>query len=37
MLTVELKKLLIDNIQKTENEKLLEEAFRLLELEAEDI
>jgi hypothetical protein len=37
MSTVELKKRLIDTIQKTENKNLLEEAFRLLELEAEDI
>lgn len=37
MSTIELKKLLIDRIQKTENEELLEEAFRLLELETEDI
>lgn len=37
MSTVELKKLLIDKIQNIENEKLLQEAFRLLELETEDI
>ncbi len=37
MSTVELKKLLIDKIQNIENEKLLQEAFRLLELEIEDI
>lgn len=37
MSTIELKKLLIDKIQNIENEKLLQEAFRLLELENEDI
>lgn len=37
MSTSELKKLLIDKIKKTDNENLLEEAFRLLELESEDI
>lgn len=37
MSTVELRKRLIDKIQKTDNEKLLEEAYRLLELETEDI
>lgn len=37
MSTVELRKRLIDKIQKTDNENLLEEAYRLLELEAEDI
>ena len=37
MSTVELKKLLIDKIEKTENEALLAEAFRLLGLETEDI
>jgi hypothetical protein len=37
MSTVELKKRLIDKIQKTENKSLLQEAFRLLELETEDI
>ena len=37
MSTVELKKRLIDKIQKTENGTLLEEAFRLLELESQDI
>lgn len=33
----ELKKRLIDKIQKTDNENLLEEAFRLLQMESEDI
>ena len=37
MSTIELRKLLIDKIQKTDNENLLEEAFRLLELETQDI
>ncbi len=37
MSTVELRKRLIDKIQKTENENLLEEAYRLLQLEMEDI
>ena len=37
MSAVELKKRLIDKIQKTENEDLLEEAYRLLQLETEDI
>ena len=37
MSTSELKKLLIDKIKKTDNGNLLEEAFRLLELESEDI
>jgi len=37
MSSVELKKRLIDKIQKTENEDLLKEAVRLLELETEDI
>jgi hypothetical protein len=37
MSTVELRRRLIDKIQKTENEDLLAEAFRLLELETEDI
>ena len=37
MSATELKKRLIDKIQKTENENLLEEAYRLLELEMEDI
>ena len=37
MSTIELKKRLIDKIQKTENEGLLEEACRLLELETSDI
>jgi hypothetical protein len=37
MSTIELRRQLIDKIQKTENEDLLAEAFRLLELETEDI
>ena len=37
MSTIELKERLIDKIQTTENQELLEEAFRLLELESEDI
>lgn len=37
MSTAELKKRLIDKIQNTENKKLLEEAFRLLEIETEPI
>ena len=37
MSTIELKKRLIDKIQKTDNENLLGEAYRLLELETEDI
>ncbi|MBX2969039.1 MAG: hypothetical protein KF803_06690 [Cyclobacteriaceae bacterium] len=37
MSTVELRKRLIDKIQKTQDERILEEAFRLLELETEDI
>lgn len=37
MSTTELRKRLIDKIQKTDNENLLEEAYRLLELETEDI
>ena len=37
MSTIELKKRLIEKIQKTENEGLLEEAYRLLELETSDI
>jgi hypothetical protein len=38
MSTVELRKRLIEKIQKTQDERILEEAFRLLELEAtEDI
>jgi hypothetical protein len=35
MSAVELRKKLIDKIQKTDNEPLLEEAYRLLELETE--
>jgi adenylate kinase family enzyme len=37
MSTVELRRRLIDKIQKTENEDLLAEAYRLLELETGDI
>ena len=37
MSTIELRKRLIDKIQKTDNENLLGEAYRLLELETEDI
>jgi hypothetical protein len=37
MSTVELRRRLIDKIQKTENEDLLAEAYRLLELETADI
>ena len=37
MSSAELKKRLIDKIQKTDNENLLQEAFRLLQLESEDI
>jgi len=37
MSTVELKKRLIDKIQTTKDERILEEAYRLLEIETEDI
>jgi len=37
MSTLELRKRLIEKIQKTDNESLLREAYRLLELETEDI
>ena len=37
MSTIELRKRLIDKIQITKDEKLLEEAYRLLESETEDI
>ena len=37
MSTIELRKRLIDKIQKTDNKNLLEEAYRLLELETHDI
>jgi predicted transcriptional regulator len=37
MKSTELKKRLIDKIQKSENNYLLEEAYRLLELETQDI
>ena len=36
MSAVELRKRLIDKIQKTKDERILEEAFRLFELETED-
>ena len=37
MSTIELRKRLIDKIQKTDNENLLDEAYRLLELKTQDI
>lgn len=37
MSTLELKILLVDKIQKTENDALLEEVYRLMELESTDI
>lgn len=37
MSAIELKKRLIDKIQSTDDENLLEEVYRLLELETEDI
>lgn len=37
MSTIELRKCLIDKIQNTDNQPLLEEAYRLLQLETEDI
>jgi predicted transcriptional regulator len=37
MSTVELRKRLIDKIQKTQDGRILEEAYRLLELETDDI
>lgn len=37
MSTVELRKRLIDKIQKTKDERILEEVYRLLELENEDM
>lgn len=37
MSSAELKKGLIDKIQETDNKNLLEEAFRLLQMESEDI
>lgn len=36
MSTVELRKRLIDKIQHTQDERILEEVYRLLELDAED-
>ncbi|QOI98777.1 MAG: hypothetical protein HRU69_15365 [Flammeovirgaceae bacterium] len=37
MSTVELRKRLIDKIQKTQDGRILEEAYRLLEIETDDI
>lgn len=37
MSAAELRKRLIDKIQKTENQTLLEEVYRLLQLESEDL
>ena len=37
MSTIELRKQLIDKIQKTDDKKILEEVYRLLELESDDI
>ena len=37
MSNAELKKRLIDKIQETDNKNLVEEAFRLLQMESEDI
>lgn len=37
MSTVELRKRLIDKIQTTKDERILEEAYRLLEIETKDI
>jgi hypothetical protein len=37
MSSAELKKRLIDKIRETDNKNLLEEAFRLLQMESEDI
>ncbi len=37
MSTLELRKRLIEKIQKTDDDNLLKEAYRLLELDAEDI
>ena len=37
MLTIELRKKLIDKIKETQDERILQEAYRLLELETEDI
>ena len=36
MMTTELRKKLIDKIQETQDERILEEAYRLLKLETED-
>ena len=37
MSTIELRKRLIEKVQKTQDERVLEEAYRLLEIETEDI
>lgn len=37
MMTIELRKKLIDKIQETKDDRILEEAYRLFELETEDI
>jgi predicted transcriptional regulator len=37
MMTIELRKKLIDKIQETKDDRILEEAYRLLELETDDI
>jgi hypothetical protein len=37
MSTTELRKRLIDKVEKTQDQRVLEEAYRLLEIEAEDI
>jgi hypothetical protein len=37
MSTIELRKRLIDKVQTTQDERVLEEAYRLLEIETEDI
>ena len=37
MMTIELRKKLIDKIQETKDDRILEEAYRLLKLETDDI
>lgn len=37
MMTIELRKKLIDKIKETQDERILEEAYRLFQLEADDI
>lgn len=37
MMTIELRKKLIDKIKETQDERILEEAYRLLQLETDDI